>query len=458
MSSLCLQILCSDSDSDYVTWKTTIPSGSKSFQVNSLNNMPINLTYYLNQDYLEIAHGIQSSVNKKYFEQSKNPNETYKLTERTEIPTIKINFNTTINNRYTNEQNYQGYLYAPLTMVITSAQLDEFVDSQEQYFHMTNTSNRGAICFNNASNEHTQKLSVGKYSLNINDGSDIVSSTINIINLRLDSFLYEYFIQSNGCYYRLIGIIRLYCPTINNFITTIEPFLTTTSVHSVKIRYLHGKQYNINDDSTIQEVIALPMNVQQPTMQSIINSINTYPVRMISSIPIQKSNDWDIIYTAVNRLQYYGQYVPDVLTQFSTMNYQASTQILWQPKRLTLSHNLFIQLTGALDLYDGLSENSANPVVNNASSVKFIDLETWYYKTQYDSQCSLADTPIFCPFIGNFQQYPQMLIISVSNQIQGITLQGIGGQGFSNVCYKQNLIGAPVLWGQNMLSQECMIG
>ncbi|KAA6329719.1 MAG: hypothetical protein EZS28_053580, partial [Streblomastix strix] len=92
----------------------------------------------------------------------------------------------------------------------------------------------------------------------------------------------------------------------------------------------------------------------------------------------------------------------------------------------------FIQLTGALDLYDGLSENAANPIVNNASSVKFIDLETWYYKTQYDSQSSLADTPILCPFIGNFQQYPQMLIISVSNQLQGITLQGIGGQGFSN--------------------------
>ncbi|KAA6369886.1 MAG: hypothetical protein EZS28_034586 [Streblomastix strix] len=97
---------------------------------------------------------------------------------------------------------------------------------------------------------------------------------------------------------------------------------------------------------------------------------------MISSIPGQNSNDLDIIYTAVNRLQYYGQYVPDILTQFSTMNYQANPQILWQPRRLTLSPNLIIQLTGALDLYDGLSENAANPIVNNAPSVKFIDLET----------------------------------------------------------------------------------
>ncbi|KAA6311864.1 MAG: hypothetical protein EZS28_056038, partial [Streblomastix strix] len=111
-----------------------------------------------------------------------------------------------------------------------------------------------------------------------------------------------------------------------------------------------------------------------------------------------------------------------------------------------------------LDLYNGLSEPGANPIVNNTSSVKFIDLETWYYKTQYDNQSQECDTPVLCTFVGNFQQYPQMLIITVSNQLQGITLQGIGGQGFSNVCYKQNLIRAPVLWGQNMLSQQCMIG
>ncbi|KAA6402662.1 MAG: hypothetical protein EZS28_001808 [Streblomastix strix] len=106
------------------------------------------------------------------------------------------------------------------------------------------------------------------------------------------------------------------------------------------------------------------------------------------------------------------------------------------------------------NLYDRLSESAANPIVNNASSVKFIDLKPWYYKSRYDAWSSFADTPIKCPFIGNFQQYPQMLIISVSNQLQGITLQEIGGFGFSNVCYKQNLIGAPVLWGQNMLFQE----
>ncbi|KAA6383971.1 MAG: hypothetical protein EZS28_020501 [Streblomastix strix] len=46
-----------------------------------------------------------------------------------------------------------------------------------------------------------------------------------------------------------------------------------------------------------------------------------------------------------------------------------------------------------------------------------------------------------------------MLIICVDNQMMGSIMQTINNVGFSNVCYKQNLIGAPVLWGQNMLSQ-----
>ncbi|KAA6372673.1 MAG: hypothetical protein EZS28_031800 [Streblomastix strix] len=37
-------------------------------------------------------------------------------------------------------------------------------------------------------------------------------------------------------------------------------------------------------------------------------------------------------------------------------------------------------------------------------------------------------------------------------------MQTINNVGFSNVCYKQNLIGAPVLWGQNMLSQTGLMG
>ncbi|KAA6391771.1 MAG: hypothetical protein EZS28_012704 [Streblomastix strix] len=58
-------------------------------------------------------------------------------------------------------------------MAITTAQQDEFVDTQEQYFRTSNTSNRGATYFNNAVNEHTQNLADGKFSLNTNDGQQI---------------------------------------------------------------------------------------------------------------------------------------------------------------------------------------------------------------------------------------------------------------------------------------------
>ncbi|KAA6369955.1 MAG: hypothetical protein EZS28_034517 [Streblomastix strix] len=128
--------------------------------------------------------------------------------------------------------------------------------------------------------------------------------------------------------------------------------------------------------------------------------------KVISSFPGLNSEDWGVILSE---------------------NYK-----FWYPQCIILSPNLFVQLTDALDLYDGLSENGANPIVNNTSSVKFIDLETWYYKTQYDNWSQESDTLILCTFVGNFQQYPQMLIITASNQLQGITLQGIGGKGFSN--------------------------
>jgi hypothetical protein len=56
-------------------------------------------------------------------------------------------------------------------------------------------------------------------------------------------------------YYRLIGIIRLYSPTTNNFITTIEPAYGG----GLKIRYLTGKQIHITD--SIIESDTTPINV-----------------------------------------------------------------------------------------------------------------------------------------------------------------------------------------------------
>ncbi|KAA6377367.1 MAG: hypothetical protein EZS28_027108 [Streblomastix strix] len=46
----------------------------------------------------------------------------------------------------------------------------------------------------------------------------------------------------------MIGLIRLYCPTSNNYITTVEPKNFTG--HGLSVRYLFGKQVNINPNGT----------------------------------------------------------------------------------------------------------------------------------------------------------------------------------------------------------------
>ncbi|KAA6403228.1 MAG: hypothetical protein EZS28_001243 [Streblomastix strix] len=53
-------------------------------------------------------------------------------------------------------------------------------------------------------------------------------------------------------------------------------------------------------------------------------------IRIISSIPGQNSKDWDIIYTAVNRLQYYGYIVPPtspMISKFKTDGSGASSKV-----------------------------------------------------------------------------------------------------------------------------------
>ncbi|KAA6383805.1 MAG: hypothetical protein EZS28_020668 [Streblomastix strix] len=118
----------------------------------------------------------------------------------------------------------------------------------------------------------------------------------------------------------------------------------------------------------------------------------------------------------------------------------------------------YVSLVDGQDLYDGQNEKGANYLVNLSSAIKQIDLEVWFYQTNHDNESLEVDLPIFSLYIGNFLEYPQMLIICVSNKIQGITLQSTGGNGFSNVCFKQKLVDAPVLWGQNMMSQQCLVG
>ncbi|KAA6366777.1 MAG: hypothetical protein EZS28_037696 [Streblomastix strix] len=250
----------------------------------------------------------------------------------------------------------------------------------------------------------------------------------------------------------MIGLIRLYCPTSNYYITSIEPKHFSQG-NGLSIRYLLGKQVDINANGSVNVSDSQPINVQQLTMQQIINNINTFPVRIINSLPALNTVEWQNIYTAVGRTNYYGQFIPQVVTDYCQQN-----NTYWFANRILLSPNLYVQLVGGQDLYDGQNENGANYLVNMSSAIKQIDLEVWFYQTKHNNESLEVDLPIFCPYIGNFLEYPQMLIICVSNQLQGITLQSTGDNGFSNVCFKQNLVDAPVLWGQNMMSQQCLVG
>jgi hypothetical protein len=72
---------------------------------------------------------------------------------------------------------------------------------------------------------------------------------VNYINLRIDAFLYHYWIKdySSGVAYRSIVLIRLYCPTTNNFITSVEPLVS----NALSGRYLFGKRINISSAGAI---------------------------------------------------------------------------------------------------------------------------------------------------------------------------------------------------------------
>jgi hypothetical protein len=50
-----------------------------------------------------------------------------------------------------------------------------------------------------------------------------------------------------GVAYRAIGLIRLYCPTSNNFIISVEPL----APNALSVRYLFGKRINISSTGTI---------------------------------------------------------------------------------------------------------------------------------------------------------------------------------------------------------------
>ncbi|KAA6372447.1 MAG: hypothetical protein EZS28_032026 [Streblomastix strix] len=75
--------------------------------------------------------------------------------------------------------------------------------------------------------------------------------------------------------YSGLGLIRIYEPTANNFITSVEQHAVGGG-YSLKIRYNYQKQITlVNGDFVVSDEDLI--NVQQLTMQQISNSINTLP-------------------------------------------------------------------------------------------------------------------------------------------------------------------------------------
>ncbi|KAA6368972.1 MAG: hypothetical protein EZS28_035501, partial [Streblomastix strix] len=70
-------------------------------------------------------------------------------------------------------------------------------------------------------------------------------------------------------------------------------------------------------------------------------------IRIIKSLPALTIDEWQDINIAVGRTNYYGQLIPQVVTEYF----------------------------GGQDLYDGQNENGANQLVNLSSAIKQIDLE-----------------------------------------------------------------------------------
>ncbi|KAA6360355.1 MAG: hypothetical protein EZS28_044118 [Streblomastix strix] len=118
---------------------------------------------------------------------------------------------------------------------------------------------------------------------------------------------------STSVAYRAIGLIRLYCPTTNNFITSIEPLAS----NALSVRYLFGKRINISSAGVITTLDDQPIDVQQQTMQQIINNINTFPVRIICSLPALTTSEWTDIYVAVGRTGFYGQFIAEVVNEYA---------------------------------------------------------------------------------------------------------------------------------------------
>ncbi|KAA6366379.1 MAG: hypothetical protein EZS28_038093 [Streblomastix strix] len=89
--------------------------------------------------------------------------------------------------------------------------------------------------------------------------------------------------------------------------------------NALSVRYLFGKKINISSAGAITTLDDQPIDVQQQTMQQVINNINTFPVRVICSLPALTTQEWTDIYTAVGRQGFYGQFIAEVVGEWSSV-------------------------------------------------------------------------------------------------------------------------------------------
>ncbi|KAA6382406.1 MAG: hypothetical protein EZS28_022068 [Streblomastix strix] len=88
--------------------------------------------------------------------------------------------------------------------------------------------------------------------------------------------------------------------------------------NALSVRYLFGKKINISVSGAITTLDDQPIDVQQQTMQQVTNNINTFPVRVICSLPAHTTLEWTDIYAAVGRTGFYGQFIADVVGEWSS--------------------------------------------------------------------------------------------------------------------------------------------
>ncbi|KAA6379216.1 MAG: hypothetical protein EZS28_025258 [Streblomastix strix] len=110
-----------------------------------------------------------------------------------------------------------GQLKPPLVNALKQSDFNSFIDPQEQYFELINSTNSNSICFNNVDTD----LAIA---------------------------------------YRCIDLMRIYEPTGNNFITSIEPLQGADQSYSINISLFNDMQVEIFNQTMISALESIGIN------------------------------------------------------------------------------------------------------------------------------------------------------------------------------------------------------